>query len=336
MHRRSFIAAGLGLGLGPGTLTAHPAGAAPAAGPSLSSWHRRALVGLGTTLTLRVAHPDPVTANRALDAAVRVLRDIERSMSLFRTDSDLSRLNRHGELVDPSPHLMQVLGAAVQIARDSRGAFDPTVQPLWQAWDRAARQHRLPDTAELAAARQCVGWQNLTLGQNHVAFAQPGMGLTLNGIAQGYAADAVTQTLRAFGIAHALLDTGESAAWGLNEHRQAWTLGLEDPHDPSRTIAAVRLDGRAMATSAGHRSAFTADHRHHHILDPHLGDSPQALSSVTVLDATAMRADALTKVMFMAPPPQLPALAKQWGVGVVWVDRHGRLGHTADVTLVNT
>ncbi len=332
MHRRSFITAGLGLGLGSGAAWSTPSPEALLP----SSWHRRSLVGLGTTLSLRVAHPEPHTAQQALDAAVRVLREIEHSMSLFRPDSEISRLNRSGELRQPSHHLLHVLGTAMQIARDSHGRFDPTVQPLWQAWDRAARERRMPDAAERTAARQRVGWQGLTLSDQRIAFSRPGMGLTLNGIAQGYAADAVTQTLRSFGIGHALLDTGESAAWGLNEHQQAWTLGLEDPHDTHRCIAALRLDGRAVATSAGHRSAFTPDHRHHHILDPHLGDSPQALSAVTVLAPSAMRADALTKVMFMAAPDRLPALAKRWGVGVVWVDKDGRLGHTQDVTLVNT
>ena len=101
-------------------------------------------------------------------------------------------------------------------------------------------------------------------------------------------------------------------------------VGVEDPHDSSRVLAALALNGRALATSADNRSIFSADRRHHHIIDPSTGDSPPELSSVTVVAASAMRADALTKVMFMAGPGRIPALARQWDVGVLWVDKQGQ------------
>ena len=90
----------------------------------------------------------------------------------------------------------------------------------------------------------------------------------------------------------------------------------------------------AVATSADRRSAFTPDLRHHHIFDPASGDSPPALSSVTVLAPSAMLADALTKVMFVAGPKEIPALAKAWQVGVLWVDKAGRWQATPDVPVV--
>jgi FAD:protein FMN transferase len=325
MHRRHFLMAGLGLGAMDG-LQAMPGG----------RWHTRSLVGLGTTLNLQVWHATPSHAEKALDAAVAVLREVEASMSLFRPDSELQRLNRDGVLPRPSAHLQEVLGEALHVARRSGGDFDPTVQPLWQAWDRATRQQRPPTAHELDTARARTGWRDVDLSPAQVRLRRPGMGLTLNGIAQGYAADAVQRVLRLHGVDHALLDTGEQMSWGRNPRGQAWTLGIEDPHDTGRLVTAVRPDGRALATSADHRSAFTPDHRHHHILDPRLGDSPQFLSSVSVLAASAMRADALTKVMFMATPETLPALAHRWGVDVVWVDKQGRWGATPGVTLVNT
>lgn len=328
MQRRTLLISGLGVGLGTGLCS----GLARAA---QEDWHHRSLIGLGTTLHLKVAHADARRATSALDAAVRVLHEIEASMSLFRPDSELSRLNRDGHLDQPSHHLNAVLTEALHIARHSEGSFDPTVQPLWQMWAAAASEHRLPSPKERESVRQRVGWQGVQVSDRRITLLRPGMGLTLNGIAQGYAADAVTQVLRRHGVLHALLDTGEHAAWGRNEHHQPWTLGIEDPHQPDRLLGAIRLDGRALATSADHRSAFTPDHRHHHILDPRLGDSPQALSAVTVLAPTALRADALTKVMFMVPPQQIAARARQWGVGVVWVDKQGRRGATPDVTLMN-
>jgi len=321
MQRRTFLFASLGLG-------AQTLGLAATA-----TWQSRSFVALGTTVQLKAAHVDPARLTQALDAAVRAAREVEASMSLFRADSELSQLNQLGRLADPSLHLLTVLRAARQVSQASAGAFDVTVQPLWALHDRARREGRLPTALEIATARAQVGWQKLSIDPHRLRFTQPGMAVTLNGIAQGYAADAARQALMAHGIEHALLDTGEFSALGRNAQSRPWTLGVEDPRDTTRLLAALQLDGRCLATSADNRSAFTPDHRHHHIFDPATGDSPTTLSSVTVAAPTAMLADALTKVMFVGGPGRIPALARQWRVGVLWVDKQGRWAATPDLRL---
>jgi thiamine biosynthesis lipoprotein len=321
MQRRTLLLASLGLG------------AACATQAQGLVWRSRSLVALGTTLRLLVAHDEPSRAEGALDAAVAVIRDIEGSMSLYRPDSELQRLNQRGHLARPSHHLLSVLRAAQAVAQRSQGAFDASVQPLWQLYEQTRQDGRLPTAAEVAQARTRVGWGSVMLSPQAVRLLRPGMALTLNGIAQGYAADAARAALQAQGVAHALLDTGEYSNLGHNPQGHAWTLGIEDPHDTTRLVAALRSDGRCLATSAEHRSSFSADHRHHHIFDPHTGDSPAQLSSVTVAAPSAMLADALTKVMFVAGPQRIPALAQQWQVGVLWVDKRGRWAATPDLQL---
>lgn len=322
MKRRTVLIASLGLGSSLLTRAA----TAPRAD---LQWRTRPLLALGTTVRLRAAHADAAQAERALDAAAATLRAVETSMSLFRDDSELCRLNRDGQLRSPSAHLLTVLREARLVSERSDGAFDVTVQPLWAAYDRAHHAGRLPTDAERIAAQARTGWQQIEIGTDRVRLRRSGMAITLNGIAQGYAADAVRTTLRAHGIEHALIDTGEFNASGRNDRGLPWSVGIEDPHDPARLLTALRLNGRALATSSDHRSAFSADRRHHHIIDPATGDSPPALSSVTVLADSAMRADALTKVMFMAGPERIAALALQWDVGVLWVDKQGRRQATA-------
>jgi thiamine biosynthesis lipoprotein len=321
MQRRTFLLAPLG-GL--------PFTTARAA---TLQWHSRHLQGLGTHLHLQVAHTDADQAEKALSAAQAVLREVEDAMSLFKADSELQRLNRHGRLSRPSGHLLAVLREAQWVAEQSQGAFDVTVQPLWLLSDAARQAGRLPTEAERAQAVALVGWRDLKVTEQTVELARPGMAVTLNGIAQGYAADAVRATLQSHGVAHALVDTGEFSALGRSPHGRAWTLGVEDPHHTGQLIAALALDGRSLATSADNRSAFTPDHRHHHILDPSTGDSPTILSSVSVAAPSAMRADALTKVMFMSRPALIPQLARRWQVGVLWVDKQGRWGATRDLRL---
>lgn len=324
MKRRHFLFATLGAAAGTGSQ----------ATPSHHlQWRQRVMLGLGASLSLRAAHADAAQAELALDAAVAAIRRVEASMSLYLPDSELVRLNRQGYLDGPSEDLLTVVSAAQKVSRRSNGQFDLTVQPLWALHNRAQREGRLPTPAEIHAAQHNVGWQHVDINTKRIQLRRPGMALTCNGIAQGYAADVAQAALRQHGVAHALINAGEYASLGHNPQGQAWTLGIEDPRDEQRLLTALRGDGRAVATSADNRSAFTADRRHHHILNPATGDSPPELSSVTVLAPSAMLADALTKVMFVAGPQQIPDLARQWQVGVLWVNKGGDWAVTADVPL---
>ncbi|CAG1018202.1 FAD:protein FMN transferase [Burkholderiaceae bacterium] len=316
MMRRRFLHAGLGLG----ALAA--LGDRAAAGADLL-WRRRVLVGFGTTLTLQAAHADEATLDRALDAAVATLRRIEAQMTLFNPDSALARLNRDGQLLAPPAELLYVLRLAQAVSRRSLGAFDVTVQPLWQTFEAARKESRLPEPWEVADARARVDWRDLELSPQRLRLCRPGMGITLNGIAQGHAADRVRAVLAAHGIRHALVDAGEFAPMGHNAERRPWTLGLANPRDEVALMARLTSDGRCIATSADNLSSFSADRRHHHIVDPRTGYSPPDLASVTVVATSGAIADALTKVIFVAGPGRALTLARQWGVDALWVDKAG-------------
>ena len=255
-------------------------------------------------------------------------------MSLFRDDSALSRLNRDGRLDAPPAELRELLGIAVAVARASGGAFDPTVQPLWLAFAAAQRDGRLPTPAEVDAARARVDWRALALDARGVRLARTGMGVTLNGIAQGYAADRVRAVLSQHGVRHALVDAGEFAMAGRNPGGQRWTLGIADPLAEGRLLARLFADGRCVATSGDDQTVFSADHRHHHIFDPHTGWSPADMAGVTVAAPSGALADALTKVFFVGGPARAAALARQWHVDALWVDKKGCWQATPGLALV--
>jgi thiamine biosynthesis lipoprotein len=317
--RRQWI----GFALGAGALGAGVVGAAPAASPDLR-WRERVLRGFGTTLWLRAGHGDLIALGRGLDAAVAAIRQVERLMSLFDPASAVSRLNRDGELRDPHPELVQLLRLAQQVAEDSAGAFDVTVQPLWRLWQRCAAEGRLPGAAERRDALARSGWRHLRVTDARIAFAKPGMAITLNGIAQGHAADRAREALCAHGIADALLDTGEWQMLGRSPERGAWRLGVADPHDTSALAATLIADGRGIACSSDGTLSFSADRVHHHILDPRRGDSPPHVSTAVVAAPSCALADALTKVVFMHPAAHATSIAARWGVDVLAVDKRGR------------
>lgn len=327
MQRRQILQWGCGL------MAAGAASGAWARQHEMPVWRERALLGLGTTLWLKAAHVSAERADAALDAAVRAIRDVERQMSLFNADSALQRLNAAGRLDRPAPALRSVLTLSKEIARRSNGAFDVSMQPLWQLWSTAAAQGALPSAQALQRVRQSVNWRALEISADAIRLNLRGMQVSLNGIAQGYAADSARDALVAHGIEHAWIDTGETALLGRAPANEPWTLGIEDavakhaeaaqPSDANR-MPVMRSDGRAIATSSDAHTRFSADCRHHHILDPRTGYSPTHWASVTVIAQRCVVADALTKVFFMLPPSQVMQAARAWDVDVVLQDKHGQ------------
>ena len=285
-------------------------------------------------------------------------------MSLFRPDSALTQLNRDGQLRQPDADLVALLRLALQVAERSAGSFDPTVQPLWRLWQTAHTQGRRPSAAELRQARALVGWRGLKVSDSMVSLARPGMAITLNGIAQGHAADMARQALLQHGVGHALLDTGEwmpmgsapiaesgegpgvksitgsSTANAANtanrSDRNAWRLGVADPHHARQLLGALEADGRALACSSDDKLFFSADRRDHHILDPRSGFSPTQLSTVVVAAPSAALADALTKPLFMGSLADALALARRWQVDVLAVDKAGRIAASRGLHLIRT
>ncbi len=314
MKRRAWIQTGLGLGLLPWL---------PAQAARLQ-WRDITFTGLGTVLSIRAAHHDVALLERALQQAKHVIARIEDQMSLFRPDSAIRQLNREGVLRTPAPDLLYVLQRSQQFAAQSQGAFDVTVQPLWRAFENAKQHGGLPDAREVEAAARHVGWQRLAVNAREVRFLTPGMGITLNGIAQGYAADQVRETLKQAGIAHALINTGEWSSLGQSAHGADWSLGVADPRHAEALFGRLSLRGRCVATSSDDLCAFSEDRRHHHIFDPRTGYSPTDLASVTVAASSCLQADALTKVLFVAGFERALAVAKSWRVDALVVHKSGR------------
>ena len=198
MNRRRFIT----LAVGAGSLLGRPGLPPCLARVERKSW------ALGTDVSLVVYHEDRDTAEQALSAAFKALNDIEDVLSLYRPQSQICRLNRDGVLNQPDPDLVRVLCSAITWSRLTDGAFDPTVQPLRKLY----AQGEVPEADRLQAARQLVDWRKVEVVDDHRVRLGPGQAVTLNGIAQGFAADRVRDVLKAHGIRYALANTGEFGA----------------------------------------------------------------------------------------------------------------------------
>ena len=295
---------------------------------------RDAALAFGTTVSIAAIHEDPEIAGEAIHEALARTRRIDSLMTVQRADSEVGRLNALGALPHPDPHLVLVLEFSQRLSSLSDGAFDVTVQPLWKLYIECRRQGRLPTADEVAEARALVDWSAIEVSARRITLGRSGMSITLNGVAQGYAADLALAALRERGVHDALIDTGEFGAEGERRPRQPWTIGIQHPRTADAVIATVAMDGRFLAASGDYATAFTADFVHHHIFDPHTGDSPGELSSVVVAAGSGMEADGLTKPMMVLERSRARTLLAQFpGSGAAWIDKCARIVGTQDILL---
>jgi thiamine biosynthesis lipoprotein len=259
---------------------------------------------LGTLVTITVVHPDPSVARGMVDEAFTEMTRLEAILSRYRPDSPLSRLNTVGRIDRAPSELLHVMTQALDYARMSGGAFDPTVAPLLKLYtSRAERGEGLPDVATVAHTLRLVGYEGVHITGTGVAFDHPGMSVTLDGIAKGYIVDRTVATLVGAGADRVLVDAGgDMASGGEGSVDEPWTVAVQDPRDVHGAVDLVHLAGGCIATSGDYLQWFTEDRTAHHIIDPRTGRSPIHTASVSVVADSAMTADALsTAVMVLGP-----------------------------------
>ncbi len=295
----------------------------------------RQSLALGTMVSIAVYDNDPHVAENAITEAFRAIDRVENLMSLYRPDSQLSCLNRDGVLSNPAPELVEVLSFAQYLSRRTEGAFDVTVQPLWELYAEHAKAGTIPTLDEVTKAKAKVGWHGLSVAQNQVGLTR-GAHVTLNGIAQGYAADAARRALQQNGITCALIDSGEVGLLGQKPNREDWCIGIKHPREQGELLGLASMTGRCMATSGDYETHFSEDFRNNHIFDPRTGYSPEELASVTVTAKTALEADALsTAAMVLGVVKGIELIRSTAGAEALFVTKSGKQTGTSGFPPVN-
>ena len=290
---------------------------------------------LGTNVSMTVFHRDPDTAGKALTEAFAELDRVEDIMSLYRQDSEISRLNRDGHLENPHPWLVDILQQSAELSNATNGAFDVTVQPLWKVHYQHAQAGTVPTGEALQDAIARVNWRNVAITSAGIHL-RPGTEITLNGIAQGFAADAVSRVFRREGIEHALIDTGEIGTVGSHAEKEAWSIGIKHPRNEQDLLGLAALNGRCLATSGDYETRFSEDYSQHHLLDPKTGHSPTELSSVTVVAETAVQADALSTAVFLVGVKEGQRLVETTpGADALFVSKGGQVTRTDGFPLIS-
>ena len=237
--------------------------------------------------------------------------DLERTLSMFDPESELSRLCRDivpGQAVSVSKTLWDFLQENLTICRLSGGAFDLTVGPLIKLWDFLAEPPRIPSAQEIADAHARVGYQHITLdgAVGTVSFDRTGIGLDPGAAGKGFALGLAVSRLRHAGVKHAVLDYGGNlfVLGGRREEgggERPWKVAIRDPDDTNTVFGVVELQDQAIATSSWYEHSFQKDGKvYHHLLDPRTGyPMPLTLKSVSILSSRPVYTDLLSTAFFI-------------------------------------
>lgn len=259
---------------------------------------------LGTTLHV-VADVQGVTAQELRRRILALDAEAKASMSIFDSESLLSRINRN-ETDSADCHIAFCLQLADSIGALSGGAYDVTVKPLTEAWGFAGRERTAePDLDSLLAF---VGRDKVRLEAGRIVKSDARVQLDFNSIAKGYTVDLLAALVEGLGAANYIVDIGgELRCRGVNPRGEAWRIGIETPFDGNMTNGEylqrrLRMREGALATSGNYRRFYldAAGNKVAHTIDPRTGRSVLSrLLSVTVAAPTCAVADALG-TMFLA------------------------------------
>ena len=279
----------------------------------------RRLFAMGTELVVTVSADTRPAALAASERAVAAIAAVERRLSTWRPDSELTRLNAApvGVPVPLSAPLAADLAEVQRLWRATGGAFDPAVGSLVRAWGLREGGRR-PGAAELGEARRAGDFGRLALTGRSATRLAAGLILEEGGFAKGVGLDAALEAARGPGVGRVVVDLGgQLAVVG-----GALELDLVAPRDRSRRLARVRVASGSVATSGnGERGAIVDGARVGHILDPRTGRPARDFGSLTVWAPAATEADALaTGLYVLGPDAALEWAAAHPGIEVAVVE----------------
>jgi thiamine biosynthesis lipoprotein len=240
------------------------------------------------------------------------LREVNRQMSHYQPDSELSQFNRApaNAPFKVSPEFARVVRFSLDLARRSQGAFDPTLAPVINLWGFGEKTdlRAVPPAAELAAALKQTGWQHLHVTvKDELVKDLPDLNVNLSAVAKGFGVDEMGRVLRGHGLVNFYASiAGEVVVRGCNPRGTNWQVGISAPLENWREddpfVAVASLTDRAVSTSGDYQKFFrdAEGRRHSHIFDPRTGWPVQHdVGGVSVLAADSMTADALSTTLFV-------------------------------------
>ncbi len=269
--------------------------------------YKEARLVMGTYAEISLFAPGKEMAAEAIKAAFEEMERLDRLMSNYKAESELSKINKEAgnRPVHCDEELLGVIEKALYYSNLTGGAFDITVEPLVGLWGFYDGRVRVPSREELKSLLPAVSYKNIIIERStaggSVRFSNPFTKLDLGAIGKGYAVDRVVEVLRGKGIESACVNLGGNIyALGNPEGRDFWKIGIQHPREKNTLLGHLELKDCAVATSGDYERFVVIDNkRYSHILDPRTGWPVEGMVSVSVVAPSAIEADVLSTSAFV-------------------------------------
>jgi thiamine biosynthesis lipoprotein len=290
---------------------------------------------MGTSVSVWFWTDREADAAKAAEAMFVEIKRLDKEMTTWLPDSDLSRINAAAgdKPVKVSDETIAVIARALDVSKRSGGVFDITVQAFHGLWKfDEDMDGSLPDQADVKKRLALIGWKDVIVDKTKktVFLKRKGMAITLGGIAKGYAVDKCVALLKERKFTDFMVQAGGDMYVAGSKGKDPWVVGIRDPRGPKDSMFAIApIKDHSFSTSGDYERGFVKDGvRYHHILDPRTGEPAHASRSVTIRAKDAFTADAWSKVMFIDGVEQGEKIIKDNKLDdfeVVWVDDQNKV-----------
>ena len=300
---------------------------------STETWTRHTFAAMGTAVTVQL--PDGVDVATLSGQVESLFTRVERSCTRFRQDSDLMRSNKDPAAVHQvAPECASIVAAAYDAYAMTGGLFDPRIlQDLVAAgYDRTFDD--LPAETRTASANPSCQPDTTTwtprVDTRHATIELGPDPIDLGGIGKGWCVDAAAALLATEVPSFLVNAGGDLAAWGDGPDGDGWTAAVEDPNDPTLSLAVLQMWASSCATSSTGRRRWVQDGElRHHLIDPRTGrPATGGLQSVTVIADSTVTAEVWSKSLLIGGDDVIADVCRVQDLAAYWVRTDGQTGHS--------
>ena len=288
---------------------------------------------MGTYVTI-IIYSEGEKSGEIMEAAFSRIREISNIASIYDTQSQMSLLNREGNIDNASPELVELISLSKEYYKVSGGSFDITISPVLRLWQEGLwKESQEVQDEKVAEALELVGSDMINIEGSNIYFAADGMSADLGGIAKGYAVDEALKVLDGYGIRSALVNAGgDVGTIGKKLDGDKWTVELDDPDDLDgeglgpEPLPSFEFEDMAVATSGNYYRYYDPEKQVHHITDPRTGYSANKCISATIIAGNCTEADVLATAVFVKGPAEGMELVESLeGIETLIIDSEGNI-----------
>lgn len=269
---------------------------------AFAEWVGEARPMMGTEVSVYLWSDDPEAGHLALEEVFDEAARIDRLMSTYKDDSEISKINREAANgpVAAGDEIFGLVQRSLDISVLTLGAFDITYDSVGQYYDFRSRQR--PDEQTVEEGRVNIDYRLVRLDQaaGTISFGKEGVRINLGGIAKGYVVERGIDLLRHRGIENAIVTAGGDSRLLGDRRGRPWMIGIRDPRNDGQVAISIPLADEAVSTSGDYERYFDENGvRYHHIIKPSTGEPASGVHSATVFGPDAVITDALSTSVFV-------------------------------------